>query len=175
MMTDENTDWQRPFAHLNLRRNPFGDLPRRRRGQIAVCDRDSAIEHLRNGTTLQYVGPRGSGKSTALHALEVQLESAAYRRAPREGDFDAWPESPILLVDEVQFLEPTVRRALWEREATLAVATHTDFAADMRQSGRSVETIDLGEPRSIDELAAMFRRRIVAQRRDDGPVPTIDP
>jgi hypothetical protein len=169
------SSYQLPFAHLNLKRNPFGELRLDRRGAVAVGELDEEIEHLREGGVVQFVGESGRGKSTALHALAHRLDVAAYVRVPRDGTVPNWPEADLLLVDELQFLDRSARLDLWQSSRSIACGTHVSFDDEIREAGRRVETIDLNETRSLDELAAMFRRRIVAYRRDDErPVPTLE-
>jgi hypothetical protein len=158
-----------------LRRNPFGELPLDRRGVVAVADLDSEIAHLRDGGVVQFFGESGRGKSTALHALTHRLDRAAYERVPRDGTVPDWPGADLLLVDELQFLDPRARLDLWRGSTPIACGTHRPFADEIRQAGRRVATVDLNRERSLDELAAMFRRRIEAHRReDDRPVPTLE-
>ena len=58
------------FAHLNLRRNPFGEPLRAERGELAVADRsmlEEWVERLqRPGFAVQFLGGCGRGKTTHL-------------------------------------------------------------------------------------------------------------
>lgn len=171
-MTDDDS-WQRPFAHLNLQQNPFGELTRETRGELAVIEVEPIVDHLNRDAVVQLVGPRGCGKSTALHALDTRFDATAYRRVPRDGEVETWPETSILLADEVQFLNRGTRLDLWRRDTPLAVATHTDYTDEIETAGKIAETLELGDRRSIDDLETIFHRRIEAHRREEGEIPTI--
>lgn len=169
------SSYRLPFAHLNLKRNPFGELPLDRRGAVAVGQLADEIEHLREGGIVEFVGESGRGKSTALHALTHRLDETVYERVPRDGTVPEWHEADVLLVDELQFLDCRARLDLWRGSTPIACGTHRSFADEIREAGRRVETVDLNRERSLDELAAMFRRRIEAHRRDDDrPVSTLE-
>ncbi len=67
-----------PFARFHLYRNPFGELTRQERAELAVVDLQPLVQWLnaptRKGQVLQFVGPCGHGKSTHLLALGRELE-----------------------------------------------------------------------------------------------------
>jgi len=59
-----------PFAHLNLRRNPFGELDLSQRAALAVVDVDRFVRRLAQpGYAVQFTGDRGRGKTTHLLAI----------------------------------------------------------------------------------------------------------
>ena len=73
-----------PFAHLNLRRNPFGEFSVEERAQLAVVDLEPAIAHLSSdvangrGAVVQVLGEKGFGKTTHLLALYSRHPGASY-------------------------------------------------------------------------------------------------
>ena len=165
---------QRPFAALNLRRNPFGQVPLDDRPQLAVVDVDEWVQQVHSGTVVEFVGAAGRGKSTHLRVMAAQMDAAAYVHVREDRPPPAMPDRPVLCVDEAQFLPPWTRRALYRSDAALALGTHTSLAKEIEAAGRTVETVSLGG-RTID---AAFLRQIVANRlewarRDNGPVPRL--
>lgn len=136
----------RAFAHLNLRRNPFGELTIEERAALAVVDLDDAAGRLRRGGhAVQILGPCGYGKTTQLLALRERVPG-------------------LLCLDEAQFL-----KRIPEAPA-LALATHVDLAPKLR--GYTVETIRLEAP-TVGRLAEIVARRIESSRRGPGPVPGV--
>ena len=154
-----------PFVHLNLRWNPFGEVPREERGSLGVID---DLE-LRSGEILQFIGEQGHGKSTHLLALAARYPDARYQHIP-EGctTFDEPVTDPFFL-DEAQRVKPRRLRDLFARNSTLVIGTHDDLSS---LTDRPVRTIRL-EHLSNDRLRAITGRRIEWARRGPGPVPTI--
>ena len=163
-----------PYAHLNLRRNPFGELTPDERASVAVVDASRWIERLGSaGGAVQFVGESGRGKSTRLLALQRSFPGAPYVLIPEEC-IVAIPDAPVVFVDEVQRLPGRARRALFARRASLALGSHEDFSAELRSAGREIETVLL---RGISEglLLAILDARVEAARRGPGPVPRVGP
>ncbi len=140
-----------PFAHLNLRRNPFGELDESERAALAVVDVDAVAARLRAGARVQFVGDHGRGKTTHLLALRARLPEARYCRRDRGQPL---PDAPIVLVDEA---DAVPRRAC-------ALGVHVPF--------EGVETISL-PPLTSARLAAICERRIEHVRRGPGAVPRV--
>ncbi|MEL6898457.1 MAG: hypothetical protein AAFP90_20360, partial [Planctomycetota bacterium] len=73
--------WQ-PFAHLNLRRNPFGEITHEERGLLAIVDPVPLLQFLADDQTtpvaIQIIADCGRGKSSTIHALHACLQ----RRRP---------------------------------------------------------------------------------------------
>jgi flagellar biosynthesis GTPase FlhF len=68
-----------PFFHLNLRRNPFGELTVAERTRLAMVECAVALQHLKSPrSVIQVVGERGFGKTTHLLALAAQYEKSTY-------------------------------------------------------------------------------------------------
>lgn len=163
-----------PYAHLNLRRNPFGEVPADARPSLAVVDMDEWIDSVRASTVVEVVGAPGRGKSTHLRALVAQMDGAAYVQIDKDCGSPALPDAPTLCVDEAQFLAPRRRRALYRSDVCLALGTPVSLAAELDAAGRAVHTVSLAE-RPVDApfLRQMVSRRLEWARRDDGAVPHV--
>jgi len=163
-----------PFAHLNLRRNPFGELPNAERARLAVIDLDQLLSSLtKPKAALQVIGDCGRGKTTRLLALERALPQALYFRIPEPPEpCPLIPEATVLLIDEAQFLSHPRRWRLWRRPGKLVLGTHRDLSLGLRSARRPVTSIRAADL-SNTALAEVFHRRIEAQRRDSGPIPKL--
>jgi len=160
-----------PFAHLNLRRNPFGEQDREAWVQTAVLDVDPLVAWLREpGSAVQLVAAPGRGKTTCLLALDAALPEATYARA--------WTESvparrrAILLLDEADAIWFFTRWPLLLTARSVAVAVHRDFSRELRLLGFRVHT---KRPGGLDaeRLHTIVTRRVEAVRRGPGPVPRV--
>ncbi len=156
-----------PFAHLNLRWNPFGEPAREDRGGLAVVD----LPELRPGDPVQIIGERGRGKTTHLLALAARHPGAVYECVAEGSDrFTGAPaDGSIFLLDEAQRVRPPLLRRLLARSLTLALGTHGDLSA---AAGRPLRTVRAGDV-TPDRLEEILRRRIEWARRGPGPVPRV--
>jgi len=167
---------QLPFAHLNLRYNPFGELPLDARPALAILDPEPYLRFLKEPrAALQFMGDKGRGKTTHLLTLRA-LEPGPYLHLPEEGPLPQVPLSePLLYLDETQRLPRRVRKALYRGPSRLVLGAHEDHAAELRRSGRPVTTVQVGASLTAARLALIVERRIEAARRAPGPVPEIPP
>src|SRR5262249_43157873 len=102
---------QSPYRRWNLRRNPFGELTREERAELALVDVEQHLAELRQGrTALQFLGPCGHGKTTHLLALQRELDEAVYIYLPEDGPQPPIPAIRPLLLDEAQRLSSWQRR-----------------------------------------------------------------
>lgn len=164
---------QLPFEHLNLRRNPFGNLPREVRAEVAVVETERYVDRLaRDGTAVEIVGPSGRGKTTRLVALREAFEEARLVEVEPDGSAPVFPDTPVLLVDEFQFLDRRRRVRACEIADRLVVATHASMSAELRTAGFDVETVDL-ERIDGPDLRTFTGARIEWARRGAGQVPEI--
>ena len=70
-----------PFAHLNLRRNPFGEVAREERPALVVADLEPLLAEIADpGRAVQIIGDSGRGKTSLLLALGARLPDACYVR-----------------------------------------------------------------------------------------------
>ncbi|HAN99298.1 MAG TPA: hypothetical protein DCQ98_18550 [Planctomycetaceae bacterium] len=163
-----------PFAHLNLTRNPFGELDDRDLLAIAQVDPSRWIEHLRepSGVVL-LLGEKGRGKTTSLKVLAAAID-AAYVHLDEER-----PRMPPLerstVIDEAQRLGGWFRRRLWKDRRIRAIGSHHDHAAELRRSGRTVLVETLPLSWNATNLIRLVDERIDRFRRSEGPVPTLPP
>jgi len=165
-----------PFAHLNLRRNPFGELDLAAWAGLAVVDVDRLVPRLaRPGFAVQLVGDKGRGKTTHMLAIRRRFPHAPYVHVGE--DFRARrpriPNGHPLLVDEIQRLSPRRRRRVYGRRVSLVLGTHEDFRAELGRAGFDVETVDVGGALDAARLREILNRRIEAARRGPGRLPQV--
>ncbi|MEL6106916.1 MAG: hypothetical protein AAFU85_12800 [Planctomycetota bacterium] len=172
----------RRWPNANLIRNPFGELTRRERAELAVVDLLPILDHLtedgrdqwRPRTAYQVMGECGRGKTTHMVALTARFEDAVYVYLAENAPCPAIPAGSPLLIDEAQRLPRAVLRTLCRDGVTLILGTHRDLSRPLRRSGYDVITQRIGLTLSAVKLAKILNRRIDASRRDRGlPVPTL--
>lgn len=163
-----------PFIHLNLRYNPFGELPLSERPHLAVIDPEPFLALLAaERATLQFMGDKGRGKTTHLLTLR-SLRPGPYIHLPEDGPHPAVPATePLLYLDESQRLGFWGRRRLFHGAGRLVLGTHTDHTRALRRAGRPVTTVHVGADLTAERLGAIVSRRIEAARRAEGPVPYV--
>jgi hypothetical protein len=157
-----------PFAHLNLRFNPFGEATLDDRPSLAVVD----LPRLLPGERVQFVGDCGHGKTTHLLALWAATPGAVYERLDEGQDRCRGPLPPegLFLLDEAQRLRPALLRALLKRPGAIAFGTHEDLSG---AAGRRITAVSLGVL-DVARLGRIVERRIEWARRAEGPVPEVD-
>lgn len=167
----------------NLFRNPFGELTRRERAELAVVDTAPIVDairvapfesrpvesrpvQLRPFAAYQMIGECGRGKTTRMLAIRKQFPLASYVYLPEDEPCPAIPDGQPLMIDEAQRLPRRIRRTVFGSGATLILATHKDLSAALRRSGYTVSTERIGLSLSAEQLVEMLNRRIEASRRD---------
>lgn len=163
-----------PFFHLNLRRNPFGELTAAERTKLAMVESDDALQHLTSPrSVIQVVGERGYGKTTHLLALAAQYAESAYVHIP-EGQRVTIPDKgEPLLVDEAQRMTYRQRWQTFRSQRRLILGTHEDFEQSLRRAGRHVLTIAADERTDAARVQLVLNARIEFSRRDAGPIPRV--
>lgn len=162
-----------PFAHLNLRRNPFGELDLALWAELAVVEVDHLVPRLkRRGYAVQFIGPKGRGKTTHMLALVRHFPLARYVHVG-ENESPRIPPSHPLFVDEIQRVPRRRRRRLFRRPVSLVIGTHEDFRSELAASGFQVETIGVAGALDARRLSEILNLRIEAARRAPGPVPQV--
>ena len=162
-----------PFVHLNLRFNPFGELPLKYRAELAVIEIAPLLEHLeRPRAVLQLIGDKGRGKTTHLLTLKACFPEAGYVHFP-EDERPPVPEGNPLILDEAQRIPWWQRRQLFQRPVPLILGTHRDFTRQLQRLGRDVKTIMAGHKTDRQRLDKILRQRIEFARRNPGPLPTV--
>jgi len=164
-----------PFSHLNLRRNPFGELELSRWAKLAVVDVDRFLPRLTEpGFAVQFMGDKGRGKTTHLLAILRHFPRGRYVHVG-ENERPRIPRGHPLLVDEIQRLPRRARRRVFRRPVSLAVATHEDVSGELTAAGFEVETVEVGGGLDANRLAEILNRRIEAARRGPGRLPRVTP
>lgn len=164
-----------PYAAFNLRRNPFGELTREQRAELAVVKAQRWLEAIRHPTTaLQFLGPGGNGKTTHLLAIERLLPKAAYVYLPEAGPTPPIPDQRPLLIDEAQRLRPNQRRRIFRRGGPLVLGTHEDLSKQLDRYGLQVIHINVAAEQSPERLMQILNLRIEASRITRAAVPHID-
>ena len=168
-----------PFAHLNLRRNPFGEFSAEERAQLAVVDLSSAIAHLNEhaadgrGSVVQVLGEKGFGKTTHLLAMSARYPDSSYVYIA-EGERAKIPETgEPLLIDEAQRLTGLQRTRLFLSTRTLILGTHRDFSGQLRRHGRSVLSLTANRHTCPERIWQILNQRIEFVRRGAGAIPTV--
>jgi len=163
-----------PFFHLNLRRNPFGELTAAERTRLAIVECDAALQHLKSPrSVIQVVGERGYGKTTHLLALAAQFAENAYVHIP-EGQRAAIPaQGEPLLIDEAQRMTFVQQWKTFRSQRRLVLGTHSDFEPALRRAGRQVLTIAADQFTDATRVQNLLNARIESVRRDAGSIPQI--
>ena len=162
-----------PFAHLNLRRNPFGEFSVEEWTRLADVEVEEFDEFLREpGSALQFVGEKGYGKTTHLLAIRSRFPDAAYVHIP-EGERAEIPDGNPQLIDEAQRLTRQQKRRAFHSNVPLVLGTHRDFDRELARAGRRVRTIAVGDRMNSTLLSRILNSRIEWVRRDEGPVPGV--
>lgn len=150
-----------PWAWCNLRRNPFGELLRQERVELAVVDITSISAGVSGmHTAVQLIGDCGRGKTTRMLVLAASLENSAYVYLPEDQPCPSIPEGRPLLIDEAQRLPRAVRRQVFATGLPLVLATHRDLTRPLTRAGYQVTTHKIGttnDPRLVRQL---LNRRI---------------
>lgn len=164
-----------PFAHLNLRRNPFGELDLSSWAELAVVEVDHLVPRLREpGYAVQFMGEKGRGKTTHMLALVRRFPDARYVHVC-ENQRPPIPHGHPLFIDEIQRVPRRRRRRLLRRRVSLVVGTHEDLRPELAAAGFEVETICVAGGLDARRLGRILNLRIEAARRGPGPLPQVTP
>ena len=162
-----------PFAHLNLRRNPFGEVQSAERAALAVVGVDRFVQRLSQpGYAVQFIGEKGRGKTTHLLAIRRHFPHAAYVHIC-EGQRPRIPHGRPLLIDEMQRLPRRRRRRVYRRGVSLALGTHEDVGPELVRAGFEVDCVYPAELLDARRLHQIVNHRIEWARRSPGPLPRV--
>jgi hypothetical protein len=162
-----------PYAHLNLRRNPFGELDLDSRAELAVADVAELVLKLATpGQVVQLLGEGGRGKTTLLLALRAHFPGTPYVKI-REGERPRIPRSDPLFLDDVQLLSPRKRRRVFRRRVSFAIVSHVDLQAELEALGLRVTSVWPAARLDAAVLQRVFGLRVEAARRGPGRVPRV--
>ncbi len=163
-----------PFSHLNLRRNPFGELTAVERTVLAVVDCGEALQHLAlPRSVVQVIGEKGFGKTTHLLVLATHFADSAYVHIAEESRAAIPERGEPLLIDEAQRMTLLQRWQTFRSDRRLILGTHTDFENALRRAGRPIVTIAASQFTNELRVHTLLNRRIQFARRDGGPIPSI--
>ena len=164
---------QLPFAHLNLRWNPFGQASVEETPALAVVQVDQYVERLKSQAfALQFMGDCGRGKTTHLLALHAYFPQAPYLHFAEGAPIPEIPEAPLLFLDETQRLPRFLRRQVFSRPASFVIGTHQDHSDEFKKAGKEFQAVYL-KGLAAGQLDRIIRRRIEWARRSAGPVPEV--
>jgi hypothetical protein len=164
---------QLPFAHLNLRFNPFGELTREQRAATAIVELEDIPEHFsKNRIAIQFIGEHGRGKSTHLIALHKQFKQSPYTQI-HIGDKPTFNTDDIQFIDSIEMLPAARRKKIYHSTNILAITTHNDLTKELQTAGFEVisKRIFVDNEQQIKQI---FDRRIELARRNTGSLPNID-
>jgi hypothetical protein len=163
-----------PWARWNLRRNPFGELTRDERADVAVVDVGAIARGVAGPHhAVQLIGGCGRGKTTRMLTLARQLAGASYVYLPEDGPCPAIAEGDPILIDEAQRLPRAAARLIFARGLPLVLATHRDLSRRLRRFGYAVSTERIGDGNTPELICELLNRRIEASRLGAGPVPLV--
>jgi hypothetical protein len=164
-----------PYARYNLLRNPFGELTRDERAELAVVDTQHWLAEMATpSTALQFIGPQGHGKTTHLLAIQRKLPHAAYVYLPEDSPLPPILDNRPLLIDEAQRLPRRQRRTVFRAGGPLVLGTHDDLTNELQDSGLRVVTVCVARNLSPEQLMRMLNKRIEASRITAASVPRIE-
>lgn len=162
-----------PYAHLNLRHNPFGELSRAELASLAEVDVESIVAKLgQDRFAVQFVGEKGYGKTTHLLAIRARFLEAGYVHIA-EGEKAVLPGGCPTMIDEAQRLTLWQRFRLFRSAVPLVLGTHRDFSKELRLAGRQVETVEVECGTNARRLCRLLNARIEHVRRGPGAVPCV--
>lgn len=168
-----------PFAHLNLRRNPFGELTQAERKELVVFDFDVTplIERLQTPRfAAQFLGEAGRGKSTHLLGLHRTFPDAPFFYLAESApplQLAQIPDAPVIFIDELQRMPQPQRLALFRRPTSFVIGTHQDHEAEYLTASLMFENFHLSGI-TPQRLQRILTRRIEHAVRDRiEPIPVI--
>lgn len=162
-----------PFAHLNLRRNPFGEFSVGERTLLADVDVADFDDFLAApSAALQFIGEKGNGKTTHLLAIRTRFPQAGYVHIP-EGERAEVPMGSPIVIDEAQRLTWWQQRQLFRSPIPLILGTHRDFGPELRRAGRNVQTVAVCQGMNASRLTRILNARIAWVQRGRGDTPSV--
>jgi hypothetical protein len=165
-----------PYAHLNLRYNPFGRLrPEEKSAFDAIrIDLDHYANRLKQpGYAVQFLREGKPGKTTHLLALRRYYPDAPYVCVEDRAPLPDIPQAPVLFIDQMQRMPRARRLEILRRPASFAIVSHTNHASEFRRARLRYDLIKLSGL-TVERLYENIEQRILRARRDeDQPVPTV--
>lgn len=163
-----------PFAHLNLRRNPFGSLEAQDWGALALvpfCLDALAAEMKSKNLALQFLGNAGRGKSTHLMAIHSRFADQPFTYVGPNERPDVG-NGEILFVDEIQRLNRWRRKRAFRRRQSIVIGSHEDLTTELQKAGYETRSWQAGGT-SRAALREILHRRVTHFRRNPGEIPLL--
>jgi GTPase SAR1 family protein len=165
---------QLPYEHLNLRFNPFGELPNEERCLCSVVDCDDWVHFLQEkNRAIQFIGKSGCGKTTCCLSLQHHFSHSEYYRIPCDGRLHYRLKGDPIVLDELQFTSERMKLRIFRNHRRLIIGTHTDLNSELHKAGFDVLTIYPEQLLSLSSLHSIVNRRIEFARRAEGEIPVI--
>lgn len=171
---------QLAFAHLNLRKNPFGALTIAESQRLAEVDLAESAAFLSQPTrpnapspAVQFMGRQGSGKTTHLLAMLAAIPGAVYSSIPIGEPPAIRTDGDPVLIDDAQWLTRRLRKHLFRGHLRLVLATHRDYSSELLHAGRPLLTLSSETTADSETLCRRLNARIEAVRRGPGRIPVI--
>lgn len=165
-----------PFAHLNLRCNPFGQLTRPEKNELAVLrlDLQPYAERLRiPGYALQFLKEGAPNKTTHMMGISRLLPDAVYVQLREGMPVPHIPEAPALFIDWMHLMPGDERREILRRQASFGIVSHVNHGREFKRAGLTYELVKL-PMYTAEQLKVQVDRRIAWARRDPNrPVPAV--
>ncbi|TWU51024.1 hypothetical protein Poly51_43180 [Rubripirellula tenax] len=146
-----------------LFRNPFGELTRDERAELAIVDMDR-FEPLigQPRSAVQFVGDCGRGKTTRMLAIARRFADASYVYLPEGGPTPAIPDGNPVMIDEAQRLPRVIRNGIFAAGVSVVLATHKDLSGSLRRHGYQVHTDRIGGGNHSTLIRKILNARIRA-------------
>ncbi|MEQ1827549.1 MAG: hypothetical protein ABL921_16440 [Pirellula sp.] len=158
-----------PYHRYHLFRNPFGELSREERADLAIVDTERWIALLdHSGIALQFIGECGNGKTTHLLAISKAVPDAKYVYLPESGPLPNIPNQRPMIVDEAQRLSKRQLHQVLKRGGPLVLGTHVDLSDRIRLAGLNPHTFYVANDFSSERLMAIMNRRIESSSIGNG-------
>jgi hypothetical protein len=163
-----------PFHFYNLRRNPFGELTRHERTELAIVEVADWLTFLKNTrAVLQLLGDCGRGKTTHALALLHAMPAAEYIYLPEEKPRPQVGLQRPMIIDESQRLTFWQLRRVLRVPGALVLCTHVDHRRAIQRAGRELHSVEIGTDTTPSKLQNILNRRLEASRLGDGTIPQI--
>lgn len=160
-----------PFSHLNLTRNPFGELTTEETVRVAMPEFEFNLDASDSSKScVQFIGEKGRGKTTHLLSLCHDLPQAVYVHF-EENSRPQVPQGQTLALDEFQRLNWRKRSQAYRQATTLILGTHINYSTEIKKAGFSLETVEVATNLDPNRLQKISQLRIEFFRRGEGEVP----
>lgn len=171
-----------PWAWCNLQQNPFGELTRSQRIELAVVDLPGWLSALpddfpmfpQSHMAIQWLAQCGFGKSTRLLAATKWFPEAYYVYVDPMGKCGPIPEAKLLLLDEADRMPRPILKSILRLGTPLMLGVHRSLKRLLTQWNYRVQTHSLQSENEATQLARIMNTRLRHFRLDaDRVVPQL--